>query len=155
MNRCTGCEACVATCSISKEGIFDPTRSRLQIFRDESEGLAIPFICEQCEEPPCVGACPVNSIEKDAEIGVVRVNSKLCTGCGSCVTACPYNGVRLNPKSRVAIICDLCGGEPLCVRVCVPTKAITCVDYSNETFREKMENAKKRITTLNSAKARL
>jgi len=152
MDRCTGCEACVVSCSISKEGIFDPTRSRIQVFRDESEGLAIPFVCEQCEEPPCVEACPVNALEKDVEIGVVRVNSKLCTGCGLCVEACLYNGVRLNPKSNVAIICDLCGGEPLCAKVCVPTKAITCVDYSDETFREKMKDTKKRMTTFKSIK---
>lgn len=152
ISRCTGCESCVASCSISKEGVFDPTRSRIQVFRDESKGLAIPFFCEQCEEPPCIEACPVNAIEKDGVIGVMRVNSELCTGCGSCVEACPYNGVRLNSRSNVAIICDLCGGEPLCVKVCVPTKAITCVDYSDETFREKVKNAKKRITTFNSIK---
>jgi Fe-S-cluster-containing hydrogenase component 2 len=59
----------------------------------------------------------------DDETGVVFVNHDECTGCGRCVTACPFEIKRINfdRQERVAIKCDLCRQKdtgPVCVEVC-------------------------------------
>jgi Fe-S-cluster-containing hydrogenase component 2 len=150
MDRCTGCKACVASCSLIKEGLFDLARSRIQIFKDEARGLAIPILCEQCIEAPCIDVCPVNAISRDGGTYAVHVDSSICTGCGLCVKTCPYKGVRVDDKRKIAIICDLCGGDPICARVCIPPKAIMYVNSTPELFAKKIEYAKKRIAALSS-----
>ncbi|MEW5785371.1 MAG: 4Fe-4S binding protein [Bacillota bacterium] len=42
-----------------------------------------------------------------------------CTGCGACVAACPDGMINLDAHGK-ADKCDLCEGEPLCVRYCSP-----------------------------------
>jgi Fe-S-cluster-containing dehydrogenase component len=34
------------------------------------------------------------------------------------VDACPFGVVALHPETGLAIICDLCGGDPACVKRC-------------------------------------
>ncbi len=41
----------------------------------------------------------------------LRLASKLCIGCGDCVSACPKDVISLN-RYRTSVIYDLCGGEP-------------------------------------------
>ena len=39
--------------------------------------------------------------------GVAKVNSQVCTGCGSCVKACPRGVLELIPKrAKIAISCS-------------------------------------------------
>jgi ferredoxin len=56
-----------------------------------------------------------------------------CTACDKCVEICPTHVVLRSDSgpslagSRLPwypVICDLCGGEPECARIC-PTEAIT------------------------------
>ena len=37
--------------------------------------------------------------------------------------ACPFGNISFSSAKRVAVKCDLCGGEPECVTFC-PTKAL-------------------------------
>ena len=46
------------------------------------------------------------------------VDESKCTGCGDCVRACPGKVMRLHPRTSKAMVCDLCGGEPECVKAC-------------------------------------
>lgn len=57
----------------------------------------LPVACQQCEEPPCVEACPVKAtwIEPD---GIVVVDYEWCIGCRYCQAACPYYARRFNFK---------------------------------------------------------
>ena len=41
-----------------------------------------------------------------------------CIGCAACVDACPFGMAALHPESGLALICDLCGGDPACVKRC-------------------------------------
>lgn len=55
----------------------------------------LPMQCMQCDNPPCVKACPVEAtwMEKD---GVVVVDYDWCIGCRYCMAACPYQARHFN-----------------------------------------------------------
>jgi Fe-S-cluster-containing dehydrogenase component len=50
----------------------------------------------------------------------VALDYALCIGCKVCVTACPFGGMGIDTVTRQVIKCDLCGGDPACVRFCHP-----------------------------------
>ncbi len=100
--------------------------------------LLLPSSCQHCENPACLIDCPTGAIGKDPE-GEVFIREPLCTGCGACVRACPWDNVRLDERPAgtarpagvaadlVAVKCDLCRGwenGPACVQAC-PVDAIT------------------------------
>jgi molybdopterin-containing oxidoreductase family iron-sulfur binding subunit len=49
----------------------------------------LPVQCMQCDDPPCVKACPVKATWKEPD-GVVVIDYDWCIGCRYCMTACPY-----------------------------------------------------------------
>jgi molybdopterin-containing oxidoreductase family iron-sulfur binding subunit len=49
----------------------------------------LPIQCMQCDDPPCVKACPVNATWMEPD-GIVVVDYDWCIGCRYCMTACPY-----------------------------------------------------------------
>jgi Fe-S-cluster-containing hydrogenase component 2 len=50
--------------------------------------------------------------------GAVLVNDKKCTSCGKCIEACPGGIPHVHPANKKIVICDLCKGNPQCVKVC-------------------------------------
>jgi Fe-S-cluster-containing hydrogenase component 2 len=46
------------------------------------------------------------------------VDTDLCIGCGMCSIACPLGGITVDADAGHAVKCDLCGGDPLCVKFC-------------------------------------
>lgn len=61
--------------------------------------------------------------------GAVIVNADKCIGCGFCVGSCPWGLVAIDPHTRKAIKCDLCGGDPACVKEC-PENALLFTDLN-------------------------
>ncbi len=49
----------------------------------------LPVQCMQCDDPPCVKACPVDATWMEPD-GIVVVDYDWCIGCRYCMTACPY-----------------------------------------------------------------
>ncbi len=136
MDKCTGCKQCTLACSLTKEGLFDPNRGRIKILKREDIALGVQLLCEQCEAHPCIKSCPEGALSRDDNTGIISVNMEMCDGCGECVDACPYHGIRLHPETSIAMICDLCGGDPYCVQHCVPG-ALTWVNYSEDVSKTK------------------
>ena len=49
----------------------------------------LPIQCMQCENPPCVKACPIEATWKEPD-GITVVDYDWCIGCRYCMAACPY-----------------------------------------------------------------
>ncbi|MDD9938720.1 MAG: 4Fe-4S dicluster domain-containing protein [Myxococcales bacterium] len=61
-----------------------------------AEGKAyLPVQCFQCDDPPCVDACPIDATWMEPD-GIVVVDYDHCIGCRYCMTACPYWARRFN-----------------------------------------------------------
>jgi len=116
-HKCSGCKLCEVACSLTHEGAIWPEASRIKVF-EPFPGIDIPHLCSQCPTYPCIKSCKVNALKVDPKTGAVLVDEDKCTGCGDCFKACPGGVPRLHPSKRKVIICDLCGGDPECVKVC-------------------------------------
>jgi Fe-S-cluster-containing hydrogenase component 2 len=81
-------------------------------------------------EYPCVKSCPVQALSVDANTKAVIVDRAKCISCGKCINACPGKMPYLHPGDNKANICDLCGGDPECVKVCTEAgyNALTLVN---------------------------
>jgi TPP-dependent indolepyruvate ferredoxin oxidoreductase alpha subunit len=115
--KCVGCVVCEYACSMEKENVFNPSKSRIRAIRlDPLSNAAIA--CRACKDAPCVAACPEKALTQSLETGVVRVDEDKCNGCGWCIEACEYGAITLHPNKQKVIVCDVCDGEPACVQFC-------------------------------------
>lgn len=134
--QCTGCLACELSCSLHHFGYFDHGKSRVRIIQDEELSEIEIHQCIQCEERSCVYACPKGALTIDARYGYVSWNKELCIQCKKCFTACNYNGVMWDEERNVPLICDLCGGDPECIKPCELHKAL--ILETEEVHHEKL-----------------
>jgi len=125
--KCTGCRLCELVCAVKHDHVSNPTRSRIRVIKWESEGVYVPMSCQQCEDAPCVAGCPVKALERNAEMGRVEVNYDKCVGCRTCVSVCPFGAMHFVTADRKVVKCDLCDGDPQCVRFC-DMKAVDFTD---------------------------
>jgi Fe-S-cluster-containing dehydrogenase component len=93
--------------------------------------LNFSLTCRSCEDAKCVAACPEKALKQSEHTGILMVDEKKCEGCDWCVQACPHGGITLHPDTRVAVACDLCGGDPQCVKYC-PEEALIIVSSDEE-----------------------
>ena len=98
---------------------------------NEATTLSLPNTCQHCKNAACMVDCPTGAIGRDVG-GEVVIREDLCTGCGSCAKACPWENISIAPRNgalslspNIAVKCDLCSGydAPACVQGC-PTEAI-------------------------------
>ena len=131
---CTGCMVCELVCSLrfEKNGV-NPKRSNIKILTNPEKGIFTPNVCQQCEDNPCITACPSNALYRNSNTGAIAVKEDDCSGCGLCMDECVYNAIHIHPELKVARICDLCDGEPLCVKYCMQEALlfVTPVEYEN------------------------
>jgi len=138
-SKCIGCHACSTACKSENQvplgvyrtwvkyvetGAYPDVRRRFQVTR-----------CNHCANPPCVRICPVSAMYQRDD-GIVEFDPSICIGCKSCMQACPYDSIYLDPESNTAAKCHFCahrldvGLEPSCVVVC-PEHAILAGDMDD------------------------
>ena len=145
VDKCASCKQCEKVCSLKHEGECNPALSRVKVLRDELMGsyfVSIPIMCQQCEVPICVEACPMEAIYKDKETGALLVDELRCTGCRMCVISCPLGAGEIHPDRRVSYRCDLCSGDPECVKVCLPG-ALKYIENAKAGYNARREALKK------------
>jgi Fe-S-cluster-containing dehydrogenase component/formate-dependent nitrite reductase membrane component NrfD len=95
--------------------------------------------CNHCTDAPCVTICPTSALHKRVD-GIVDFDTSICIGCKSCMQACPYDALYIDPHDHTAQKCNYCvhrievGLEPACVVVC-PEQAIVAGDLDNPSSR--------------------
>ena len=121
--RCSGCGICEAECAIVHDHTLDIERSRIRVHHFEP-ALDIASVCSCCGDAPCLSACPkdVVALSRDRLTGAILLDEAKCIGCGACQTACTRERsgvIRMQRDGKKAAgICDLCGGDPACVKAC-------------------------------------
>lgn len=74
----------------------------------DQKTLFMPILCNHCNNPPCVRACPTKATIKDKQTGIVKMISYKCIGCKTCMEACPYNARYFNEERHAVDKCDFC-----------------------------------------------
>lgn len=148
--KCTGCMQCEMACSLTHEGMVNPSRSRIRVFNFHDEGRFAPYTCTQCADAWCQRACPVEAIGI-ADTGAKVVSDATCVGCKVCTIACPFGTVQYVSATGKVAKCDLCDGDPACAKAC-PTGAITYVD-ADATGMERMRSWAAKSNTETAAQA--
>ncbi|HEY7139967.1 MAG TPA: 4Fe-4S dicluster domain-containing protein [Methylomirabilota bacterium] len=137
--RCIGCHACTVACKEEnrvplgvfrtwvkyvEKGEFPNTRRHFAVLR-----------CNHCDNAPCVTICPTVALYRRPD-GIVDFDRDRCIGCKSCMQACPYDALYIDPDTHTAAKCHFCahrverGLEPACVIVC-PERAILTGDLDD------------------------
>jgi Fe-S-cluster-containing dehydrogenase component/formate-dependent nitrite reductase membrane component NrfD len=137
--KCIGCHACTVACKMENEvpvgafrtwvkyiekGAFPNTRRHFSVMR-----------CNHCDDAPCVAICPTRALYTRVD-GIVDFDNRRCIGCKSCMAACPYDAIYLDPDNHTAAKCHYCahrvdiGLQPACVLVC-PVQAIVSGDLDD------------------------
>jgi len=137
--RCIGCHACTVACKSENQVPLGSFRTWVKyIEKGEFPNTRRYFAverCQHCEKPPCVEICPTWALFKRRD-GIVDFDSERCIGCKSCMQACPYDALYIDPASHTAAKCHYCahrtdrGLLPACVIVC-PTRAIIAGDLED------------------------
>jgi Fe-S-cluster-containing dehydrogenase component/formate-dependent nitrite reductase membrane component NrfD len=138
-DRCIGCHACTVACKEEhqvpvgvfrtwvkyiEKGEFPHTRRHFGVMR-----------CNHCDSAPCITICPTQALYRRSD-GIVDFDNRRCIGCKSCMQACPYDALYIDPNTNTAAKCNFCAHrveqslEPACVIVC-PTQAIIAGDLDN------------------------
>lgn len=111
-DRCIDCERCVDACASTNEVPGYGYRTMI-LQRDVPDAIGqkrefIPVLCNQCNNPPCVRACPTKATYKDPKNGIVMMQYDKCIGCKTCVLACPYNARYFNEEKHAIDKCNFC-----------------------------------------------
>ena len=108
LSKCIGCRRCVEACVLENNCGVQGNLQNIRVVALPSGGLDLskgnhyypgpipvegkwylPVQCHQCENPPCVQACPVEATWREPD-GIVVIDYDWCIGCRYCAVACPY-----------------------------------------------------------------
>ena len=161
--KCIGCHACTTACK--SEHLVPVGVNRTWVKQVEkgqfpdSRRLFSVMRCNHCTDAPCVEICPTEALFTRDD-GIVDFDNDRCIGCKSCMQACPYDALYIDPETHTAAKCNYCahridlGLEPACVNVC-PEHAIISGDMddpsteiANLLSREPVKVRKPEKTTL-------
>jgi len=89
-----------------------------------------------------MNVCPVKAISRDINLDYVKIDYDICIGCRACVSVCPFGAMSFNYTDRKVFKCDLCDGDPQCVRFC-EVNAIEYVDADDVSLLKKKDAAER------------
>lgn len=138
-DRCIGCHACTVACKEEHQvpvGVFRTWVKYIEKgeFPHTSRHFGV-MRCNHCDDAPCATICPTNALYRRSD-GIIDFDNQRCIGCKSCMQACPYDALYIDPNSNTAAKCNFCAHrveaklEPACVIVC-PTQAILAGDLDD------------------------
>jgi formate dehydrogenase iron-sulfur subunit len=113
----------------------------------QGQWLMMSDSCKHCATAPCNLACPTGAIVH-SEFGSVVIQPDICTGCGACVSACPFGVPAESDLDGHSHKCTLCYDRlhddltPACAKAC-PTQSIRFGP-----LEELREEAHRRVATL-------
>jgi carbon-monoxide dehydrogenase iron sulfur subunit len=142
-DKCTGCQNCMLACSFANDGgTFRLVASRVHVYLWEREGIAVPMMCQQCGDAPCIAVCPTGAMHRDLSTDSVAWDASRCIRCRMCVQACPFGNAVYDSLTESILKCDNCSGDPACVRFC-PNGALEFVEDTVSTRSRKKAIAAK------------
>ena len=136
---CIGCHACTVACKSEHDVPIGVNRTHVKYiekgsYPDSTREFSV-HRCNHCEDSPCTKICPTTALFTRSD-GIVDFDDDRCIGCKSCMQACPYDALYIDPNKGTAAKCNYCAHriehsyEPACVIVC-PTESIVSGDLSN------------------------
>lgn len=142
-DTCIGCHACTIACKSEHDVPLGVNRTWVKYiekgeFPDTRRFFSVNR-CNHCTDAPCVSICPTSALFSRKD-GIVDFDDSRCIGCKSCMNACPYDALYINPETQTAHKCNFCthrveqGLEPSCVIVC-PTQSIFAGDVDDPSSR--------------------
>ncbi len=140
---CIGCHACTVACKSEHDVPLGVNRTHVKyiekgIFPDSTREFSV-HRCNHCEDAPCTTICPTTALFNRSD-GIVDFDDERCIGCKSCMQACPYDALYIDPNKGTAAKCNYCAHrvensfEPACVIVC-PTESIVSGDLDDPTSK--------------------
>ena len=129
IDRCTGCYGCQVACKMENGIPLGVNWNKVLMVGPVGEypnmvRYPLPVMCQQCENAPCIAACPTGASYRDEENGLVLIDHGACIGCQVCMDACPYGVRSYNEAANVVEKCTCCvqrlqdGEKPACVVSC-------------------------------------
>ena len=104
---CSGCGLCVMACNVAHKTGLTPARSNLRLEK-RCIDLDLVVVCTHGE------GCELE-----------------CIACGSCSKACPFHIIWYDEGDK-AFKCDLCEGDPACVKYC----KLEAIEYRDATWND-------------------
>jgi molybdopterin-containing oxidoreductase family iron-sulfur binding subunit len=109
ISKCKGVRKCVEACVAENNLSRDPQIQYIRVLEMDHGDMNLtranhyydaetvprpgkfylPVQCMQCDNPPCVKACPVEATWQERD-GITVVDYDWCIGCRYCMAACPY-----------------------------------------------------------------
>ena len=139
--KCIGCHACTVACKAENGVPLGEFRTWVKYvdkgtFPDSRRHFLVER-CNHCDDAPCITICPTKALFRRDD-GIVDFDADRCIGCKSCMQACPYDAIYIDPTTHTAAKCNFCahrvdvGLQPACVNVC-PEQAIITSDLDDPT----------------------
>lgn len=122
LSHCNGCYNCQVICKDEHCGASwlpyaaaQPDTGQFWMRIDEKDRGQVPWVrvsyiptlCAHCADAPCAEACASDAFVRRQD-GLLLLEPELCTGCQSCLDACPVGAIYFNDDANIAQKCTGC-----------------------------------------------